>query len=69
MIFRPDFTKQNAIEKQMFVPSDGKARRRQASDDGYPDLDAPLTIAPTFYIQDDSITAEILQLHLQQAGF
>jgi len=60
--------KTEAIEKQMFVPSDGKRGGGKRVMKSYPILMPPLTIAPTFYIQDDSITAEIFALHLQQAG-
>jgi hypothetical protein len=60
--------KEEAIERQMFVPSDGKRGGGTRVMKSYPILMPPLKLQPVFYIQDDSITPEVFAIHLQQAG-
>jgi len=60
--------KDEALEKRMFVPSDGKRGGGSRVMKSYPTLLPPMTLQPTFLVQDDSITVETFASHLQQAG-
>lgn len=57
-----------AVEKQMFVPSNGQRGGGTRVMKSYPILMPPLEVEVTYQIMDDLITAEVFAAHLQQAG-
>ena len=57
-----------AIEKPMFVPSNGVKGAGTRVMKSYPILTPPLSVDVSFQISDDMITPEVFVHHLQQAG-
>jgi hypothetical protein len=60
--------KDQAIEKQMFVPSNGVRGAGSRVMKSYPILLPPIETVAEFRILDDLITPETFAFHLQQAG-
>lgn len=58
----------DAIEQQLFVPSDGRRGGGSRVMRSYPILMPPLSLSVPFEVSDDTITPEVLATHLHQAG-
>lgn len=61
-------SKEEAIEKRMFVPSDGRTGGGSRVMKSYPILLPPIKLEVEYLITDDIITAEVFAHHIMQAG-
>lgn len=60
--------KSDAVEKKMFVPSNGVQGGGKRVTKSFPMIPSGIEFDVEYYILDEAITAPIFTLHLQQAG-